>query len=298
MNASPGAFTHLTRRQWLVRSAQAATALALSSRFAPLFAAPGKRRFKIGACDWSIGKLGDPTAFEVAKQIGLDGVQVSLGTAADDMKLRQPAEQARYRDAASRAGLEIASLAIGELNLVPYKSDPRTIEWVSDSIDVCKALGVRVVLLAFFSKGDLRDDPAGVDEVVKRLKSVAPKAEKAGVVLGIESWLNAEQHLDILNRVRSKAVQVYYDCCNSNERGYDIYREIRLLGRKRICEFHFKENGFLLGQGKVDYQKVREALDDIGYRGWVQIEGAVPKGAKLLESYQANCKFVRGVLAT
>jgi sugar phosphate isomerase/epimerase len=289
-------FTRLTRRQMLVRSAQATAALALSSQFAPLFAAPAKRRFKIGACDWSIGKMGDPTAFQLGKEIGLDGIQVSLGTAADDLKLRKPEEQQRYREAAKKSGLKIASLAIGELNLVPYKNDPRTIEWVSDSIDVCKALGVRVVLLAFFSKGDLRDDQPGVDEVVKRLKAVAPKAEKAGVVLGIESWLNAEQHLDILNRVGSKAVQVYYDCCNSNFCGYDIYQEIRKLGRERICEMHFKENGFLLGQGKVDYKKVRAALDDIGYRGWVQIEGAVPPKAKMLESYQANCKFVREVL--
>ena len=79
-----------TRRQMLVRSAQAVAALALSSAFAPLFAAPGKRRFKIGACDWSIGMLGDPGAFEVAKRIGLDGVQVSLGAAANDMQLRRP----------------------------------------------------------------------------------------------------------------------------------------------------------------------------------------------------------------
>lgn len=279
------------------RFACAMAALAFAPELAPLFAAPEKRRFKIGACDWSIGKMGDPAAFEVAKQIGLDGVQVSLGTVADDLKLRKPDMQQQYRVAAKRAGLEIASLAIGEMNLVPYKSDPRTIEWVSDSVDVCKALGVRVVLLAFFSKGDLRDDKPGVDEVVKRLKAVVPKAEKAGVVLGIESWLNAEQHLDILDRVGSKAVQVYYDCCNSNFCGYDIYQEIRQLGRKRICEFHFKENGALLGQGKVDYKKVREALDDIGYRGWVQIEGAVPPRAQMLESYQANCKFVREVLS-
>ena len=153
------------------------------------------------------------------------------------------------------------------------------------------------MLLAFFGNGDLRDDSAGVNEVVKRLKAVAPKAEKAGVVLGVESWLNAEQHLGILNRVGSKAVQVYYDVCNSNDRGYDIYREIRQLGRERICEFHFKENGALLGQGKVDFKKVRAALDDIGYRGWIQIEGAVPAGKAMLESYQANCQFVRGVLA-
>ena len=48
-----------------------------------------------------------------------------------------------YRDAAQRAGLEIASLAIGEMNHVPLKSDPRAARWLADSIDVCKALGFR-----------------------------------------------------------------------------------------------------------------------------------------------------------
>ena len=280
----------------LGRSAQAVAWLAAAAEFAPLLAAPDKRRFRLGACDWSIGKMGDPAAFEVAKQIGLDGVQVSLGTAANDMRLRQPAVQQQYKDAAKQSGLQVASLAIGELNSIPYKSDPRTIAWVSDSIEVCQALGVKVVLLAFFSNDDLRGDKDGVDEVVRRLKAVAPKAEKAGVVLGIESWLSGEEHLAILERVGSPAVQVYYDVCNSNDRGYDIYKEIRRLG-KRICELHAKENGALLGQGKVDFRKVREALDDIGYRGWVQIEGAVPPGGKMLESYQANCKFMRGILA-
>ncbi len=272
-----------------------AAAVLLADRFAPLLAAPKQRRFRIGACDWSIGKMGDPAAFEVARQIGLDGVQGSMGTAANDMQLRKPALQESYKLASQKAGVAIASLALGELNSVPYKKDPRTIEWVSGSIDVCRALGLRTVLLAFFSEGDLRDDPAGVDEVVRRLKNVAPKAEKAGVILGIESWLSAAQHLEILDRVGSKAVQVYYDVCNSNDRGYDIYKEIRQL-RGRICEFHAKENGSLLGQGKVDFQRVREAMDDIGYRGWVQIEGAVPSGKPMLESYRANCRFLRGVL--
>lgn len=287
----------LSRREMIRLSAQATAGLALAANCAPLFAATETRRFKIGACDWSIGKMGDPGAFEVAKQIGLDGVQVSLGTAGDDMHLRKPELQQEYKAAAAKVGLEVASLAIGELNGIPYKSDPRTVQWVSDSIDVSKALGVQVVLLAFFGNGDLRDDPAGVSEVVRRLKAVAPKAEKAGVILGIESWLSAEQHVDILERVGSKAVQVYYDVCNSTDRGYDIYKEIRMLG-KRICEFHAKENGSLLGQGNVDFRKVRAALDDIGYRGWVQIEGAVPPGKEMLDSYQANCKFLRGVLSS
>jgi sugar phosphate isomerase/epimerase len=200
--------------------------------------------------------------------------------------------QSEYRAAAKKAGVGIASLAIGELNTFPYKRDPQTIPWVRDSIQACKALGCNVVLLAFFNNNDLKGDTAGKDEVVRRLKEVAPLAEKAGVKLGIESWLSADEHVEILNQVGSPAVAVYYDCCNAHSQGYDIYKEIRQLGKK-ICEVHAKENGFLLGQGQVDYRKVREALDDIGYRGWIQIEGAVPKGQGMLESYKANCAFMR-----
>jgi sugar phosphate isomerase/epimerase len=56
-----------------------------------------------------------------------------------------------------------------------------------------------------------------------------------------------------------------------------------------------KENGCLLGKGPVDFKKVREALDDIGYTGWMQIEGAVPKGKPMLDSYVENCKFLRNL---
>lgn len=286
----------ITRRAMLRRSAQTAAGLAFAASCAPLFARNEERRFKIGACDWSIGKMDNPAAFEVAKEIGLDGVQVSLGTVANPTHLREPEVQREFKGAAKKAGIQIASLAIGELNEIPYKSDPRTVEWVSTSIDVCQALGLKTVLLAFFSNDDLRDDPAGVDEVVRRLKAVAPKAEKAGVALGIESWLNADQHLKIIERVGSPAVKVYYDVCNSNDRGYDIYKEIRQLGRL-ICEFHAKENGSLLGQGKVDFKKVRQAMDDIDYHGWIQIEGAVPPGKSMLESYLLNCKFMRATFS-
>jgi sugar phosphate isomerase/epimerase len=286
-----------SRRQMLTRSSQGLAALAAASTLAPLLAEPAQRRFRIGACDWSIGQTATPDAFRVARDIGLDGVQVSLGTEKDDMHLRQPAMQERFRAAARESDRAIASLAIGELNNCPYKSDPRTIQWVSDSIDTAAALGCRVILLAFFAKGDLKGDAAGTAEVVRRLREVAPKAEKRGVILGIESWLSAEEHMDILDRVGSRAVQVYYDVANSEKMGYDIYREIRWLGGKGvICEFHAKENGALLGRGRVDFQRVRAAMDEIGYSGWVQIEGAIPEGGQMLPSYQENLAFLRRVL--
>lgn len=287
---------NLSRRSFVTRTAAALSAGALWPSLAPLLAAPASRGFRIGACDWSLGKMADPAAFDVAKEIGLDGVQVSLGTAANQMSLRTVEVQAKYRAAAERTGLAVASLAIGELNNIPFKSDPRTIDWVSGSVDAAKALGRQVVLIAFFSNGDLKGDAAGTAEVVRRFKEIAPRAEKAGVILGIESWLSAEENMDIVDRVGSKAVQVYYDVANSEKMGYDIYREIRWLGRKgAICEFHMKENASLLGKGRVDFARVREAIEDIGYQGWMQIEGAVPAGGGLVPSYVENRAFLRGL---
>ncbi|MBW8016278.1 MAG: sugar phosphate isomerase/epimerase [Planctomycetes bacterium] len=249
--------------------------------------------FKIGVCDWSIRKNADPGCFAVAKEIGLDGVQVSLGTEANDMHLRKPEMQKKYLAESKKHGVEITSLAIGTLNAIPYKSDPRAEKWVSDSIDVCKALDVKVVLLAFFGKGELRGDHKGIDEVVRRLKKVAPKAQAAGVILGLESWLSAWETKAIMDRVGSPAVQMYYDVGNSHKQGYDICEEIRWLGKKNICEFHAKDYEFLFGKGKVNFPAVRLAMDDIGYRGWIHIEGKTPLG--LVESYKHNARYLRSV---
>jgi len=249
--------------------------------------------FLIGACDWSLGKTADPEALNVASQLGLDGVQISMGTLKDDMHTRKPEVQAAYLQAAQKYNVQIASLALGELNVIPYKSDPRTEKWVSDSIDVCRALNINVVLLAFFSNGDLLNDPKGKAEVVNRLKKVAPKAEDAGVILGIESWLSAEELMDMIDKIGSPNIQVYYDVGNTNKSGYDIYREIRFLN-KHICEFHAKDYNGTMGHGSVDFAQVRQAMDDIGYRGWIQWEGVkLPQGR--LQTCTTDVQYLRTI---
>lgn len=259
-----------------------------------LFAAAPAPGFQIGVTDWNLRLRGDPAAHKLAAELGLDGVQVSFGEPDAPFDLRKPENRTAQLDAAKQHGTRVASLGMGILNKAPYKSDPRTEEWVLDSIPVAKAMGVKVVLLAFFGKGDLKDDPAGTAEVIRRLKLVAPVAEKAGITFGIESMLSAEEHLHIIDAVGSPAVQVYYDVGNSLRKGYDIYREIRELGRERICEFHAKDPAHkLFGQGQVDFWEVRRAMDDIGYRGWIQIEGRTPFG--LNDSYIHNRAFLKGL---
>jgi sugar phosphate isomerase/epimerase len=278
----------------IVGAAQAAAGMALLSS---CNSSTGRKSamagagFKIGVCDWTIGKRSDLASLEIAKRIKLDGVQVDIGRGEEDLPLFDPGLQQKYIEARQRHGIEIASLALGVLNNIPYKSDPRAELWVNKSIDVCKVLGVNVVLIAFFSKGDLKDDKQGTDVVVERFRKVAPKAEDAGVTLAIESWLSAEQHIEIIERVDSPAIKVYYDVANSDKAGYDIYSEIRQLG-KLISEFHAKDYDDLYGRGTIDFEEVREAIDDIGYRGWLVMEGTkMPLGVE--ESCQYDAEYLR-----
>ena len=289
--------SRITRREMLAGAAGAIAGLAVANSCAPLVPCERAKAcaggFKLAVCDWTIGKTSNPASLEVAKRIGLDGVQVDCGSGKETLPLFDASLQKQFLAEAGKQQMEIASLALGTLNGVPYKSDPRAERWLDQSIDVCKVLGVKVVLVPFFSDGDLRDDPKGTDAVVSRLRNIAPKAEKAGVTLGIESWLSAEQHVDIVTRVGSPAVKVYYDTANSHRAGYDIYQEIRRLG-KLICEFHAKDYDDLYGKGSIDFVKVRAAIDEIGYRGWLVMEGTqIPLGVE--ESCRYDAEYLRKI---
>lgn len=248
----------------------------------------------LGVCDWTIGKTGDPAAFDLAARLGLDGVQVSLVPKGDTLALADPALRRAFLEAAAKARIPIASFAIGDLNDVPLKSDPRAEAWLDKGIDVAAAMRVKIILVPFFGKGELRDDPAGIDAVVAALKRLAPKAEAKSVVLALESYLSAADNLKILERVGSPAVKVYYDVGNSQDVGYPILDEIRELGG-RIVEVHAKDTKDLYGKGSMDFPAVRRALEAIGYKGWLVIEGTkTPLGVE--ESIRSDADYLRAVL--
>jgi sugar phosphate isomerase/epimerase len=251
------------------------------------------QRFKLGVCDWTAGKRAAPTALEVAKQLGLDGIMPTMDDSKDGCPLLRPEVQKQYRTLCAQLQMGIGGLSLGTLIKIPYKSDPRAQKWVADSIEASRAVGTQVVLIPFFGDpADLKNDPKGTDVVIQRFKEIAPQAEKAGVVLGIESWLNAQELMFIVDKVNSKAVQVYYDMGNSHKMGYDIYKEIRTLG-KHICQFHAKDYEGLFGKGSINFPEARRAMDDIKFSGWIHIE----QGTKPLsvEDVGSDARYLRSV---
>lgn len=240
---------------------------------------------KFGACDWTLRLTADPASLELAKRIGLDGVQVDFGhqPGPDGMlPLFDRRLQEEFLAGAARTGVAIPSLAMGVLNKVALKNDPAAEKWMLAGVEVAKRMKAAVVLLAFFGNGDLRGDEPGIESVIVRLRKLAPLAEAAGVVYGIESWLKVPVLERILDRVNSTAVKVYYDVGNMHKEGEDIFSAIGRLGRERICEFHAKDYDDLYGRGSIDFVRVREAIAGAGFTsGWMHIEGVkIPNGVE------------------
>jgi len=284
----------LNRRQF-IRSAGAVVAVtAWTGRVQAAYA-----KLKIGAPDWNLQLEGKPGSVELAKSIGFDGVQISLGHSSDPKAppSRLPVGESDLCDqflAQSRkSNFPIASTCVEILHRNYLKNDPLGKKWVAESIPLTKKLGARVILLPFFGNGALKTHDE-MDYVADFLKEIGPEAEKTGVILGLENTISAEDNARILERAHSKAVLVYYDVGNSFNNGFDIYQEIHWLGKDRICEFHLKDNPHLLGQGKIDFPKVVEAIAGIGFSGWAQLETASPSG-DVPKDMKTNLGFIRGL---
>ena len=248
-------------------------------------------QIKIGACVVDLRQ---------AKQAGLDGVEVGVGGPAERLEIADPNVRARYKEQMRETGLPICSLMMGLLNDCPLATDPRAPAWLEQSVEAARDLGAKVILVAFFGKGDLLDSQgkvkeADVDIVVQRIKAAAPRAREAGVTLAIENYLDAKQNARILERINDEAVKVYYDCFNTGAtRGYDVPAELRLL-KGRVAQIHFKNGPKYLEDGQVKYGPVAAAIKEIGYRGWIVLETSSPSKDRVADA-RRNGEYVRGLL--
>jgi sugar phosphate isomerase/epimerase len=243
--------------------------------------------------DGICGKRCDPAAVETAKRLGFDGLQVTLGPADSkgQLQLADTAVQSRFRGEAARHKMELVATYLDSLHTFCLKSDPAAMQRVKDGIEITRRLGAPILMLVFFGKCALTTR-SEMDAVTGPLKELAPEARKAGVILGFENTIRAQDDLRILEAVASPALKIYYDIGNAtNLYGVEPATEIRML-TGHICQFHFKDKGYL-GEGKVDVPAALAAMRETRWKGFVvletgspskDIEGDLRKNRQFLES--------------
>jgi sugar phosphate isomerase/epimerase len=259
--------------------------------------AAGPLPLKIGMTDWNLGRRGDITKIALAREIGLDGIQVSVIFPTDDTPhLRQPETQAAFKKAALENGIQICSLAIGSpgKSRLPLHTNPAAAILLVEAVEVARNLGTNNILLPILGDSHINmENPQEVNTFVAMMKEVARYAEKAGVVVALEDWISAEDNIRLLDAIGSEYVAVYYDARNIKSRlKQDPYHEPKLLG-KRIHQVHVKNGNMLMRDTDIlDWPRLAQEYYGIGYRGWVVLETGSPN-KDLIADTRANIEYVR-----
>jgi L-ribulose-5-phosphate 3-epimerase len=253
---------------------------------------------RIGMTDWNLGQRGDIAKIALAREIGLDGIQVSVQYPTDGKPtLRDPKTQVEYKRAALDNGIQICSLAIGNpgKQRLPMHTNPAFAILLAEAVEIAYNIGTNNILLPIL--GDSHIDMANqaqVDGFVTMMKEIARYAEKYDVVVGLEDWISAGDNIKLLDAIGSDHIAVYYDAHNIVSRiSADIYAEPKMLG-KRINQVHVKNANMLLATpgGKMDWPRMAKEFYDIGYRGWYVLETGSPT-KDLVADTRANIEYVK-----
>ncbi|SMC38682.1 sugar phosphate isomerase/epimerase family protein [Pedobacter africanus] len=293
------------RRDFIGKMALLAGGLVLSGPYTALIAGVNgkKPRYKVAVIDLMLLKRQKLGAFELSKQIGADGLELDMGGLGTrdtfDNKLADPMLRQQFMDKAKELGLKVCSLAMTGFYAQSLATRPTYQQMIGDCIATMKAMKVKVAFLPLGVQGDLVKNPGLRPALVERLKVAGKMAEAAGVVIGIETALDAKAELQLLKDIGSGAIKSYFNFSNAIKNGRDVSTELRILGKKNIIQIHCTNDDgvWLENDPKIDLKAIRKTLDDMGWRGWLVVERSRdakdPRNVKW--NFTANTKYVKSV---
>jgi sugar phosphate isomerase/epimerase len=299
----------LSRRRFLKHGTVTAGAAWLALRARSLAAETSSKRptsrhrYKIGVCDWMMLKRQKLGAIPLAKEVGADGVEVDMGSLGQresfENALTDPAVRKQFLDTAGESSIEICSLAMSGFYAQSFAERPTVPRMLHDCIDTMQAMSVSVAFLPLGVRGDLVKYPQLRPAIVERLKSIAPEAETAGIVIGLETALDAAGDVKLLDDIGSPAIRIYLNFANALQAGRNLYTELRALGKDRICQIHCTdEDGvWLQNNPRIDMQKVKQTLDEMNWAGWLVIERSrdARDSRNVRRNFGANVDYLKSV---
>ncbi|MGX7688772.1 sugar phosphate isomerase/epimerase family protein [Flectobacillus roseus] len=260
-------------------------------------------RYKVGLIDLMLLKRQKLGAITLTQQIGADGLELDMGGLGKrptfENQLANDSIRQVFMDKAKELKLEICSLAMTGYYAQSFCGREEYQQSIRDCIKTMKAMNVKVAFLPLGVQCDLKKDPSIRDSVVSRLKVAGKMAEEAGVVIGIETALSAKEEVALLKEIGSPAIQIYFNFSNPLKEGRDLYKELKILGKNRICMIHAtnKDGVWLEKDPEIDMLKVKKTLDKMKWSGWLIIErsrdASKPKDVK--GNYSANTAFLKKI---
>ena len=237
------------------------------------------QQYRVAACDWMMLKRQKLGEFQLAKDIGADGIEMDMGPLGKremfDNKLRDPHFQTLFRRTADSLGIEVPSIAMSGFFAQSFLKRENYKALVQDCLNTMEVMGAQVAFLPLGGSGTEWTEPGPAhDEMVRRLHEVGEMAHLSGRRIAIRTGLCARADLELLKKVNSKGIQIYYNLQDAVDQRRDVCKELKTLGAENVAQIHasLTDSVTLDKDPRIDLRKVRKVLDKMKWRGWLVVE--------------------------
>ena len=261
-------------------------------------------RYKVAACDWMMLKRQKLGEFKLSHEIGADGVEMDMGGLGKrdtfDNKLHQVYFQELFKKTAAEYQIEVPSIAMSGFYGQSFLKHRNYRVLIDDCIKTMQVRGAKIAYLPLGGCGnDWKTDDEQRRRLVSRLHVAGEMAHSEGLVIGIRTGLSAKEDIKLLEQINSEGIQIYFSVQEALDNKRDLYKELKTLGRKRICQIHISEtDGVTLPHSKnIDMHRVKEQLDKMGWSGWLVVERSRDAGdvRNVKKNFGMNIRYLKEV---
>ena len=166
-----------------------------------------------------------------------------------------------------KTGVNIHTLCNDHIVDFSLIDDPAVLDQNLKLIERGKLLKCNKFLLPFFEHSELNME--NYEMFLEPLYIIAEKCKEAGMIVCIETILNATDLIIVMNKLNNDNIKAVFDTGNRVAFGHNLHDDIILLGNK-IEHVHIKDKNaenenVVLGTGLVNFSKVFKALKKINF---------------------------------
>lgn len=264
-----------------------------------------QERYQIGVCDWMVLKRQKLGEFKLAKELGCDGIEMDMGGLGSrnsfDNKMRDPEMVRIFKHAADSFGIKVGAVAMSGFYGQSFAKKESWRWLIQDCINTMDTMGASVAFLPLGGCGNNWTDSLPLRrQIAWRLHEAGEMAKARGKVIGIDTPLDAQGNIELLKEINSDGIRIFYKFQTAIENNRNIAKEIKALGKERICAIHASNtDGVWLRHDKaVKMKQIKKALDSIGWSGWLFVERSrdVNQVRNVKKNYGENVKYLKEIL--
>lgn len=264
-----------------------------------------QQRYQIGVCDWMVLKRQKLGEFKLAKELGCDGIEMDMGGLGNrnsfDNKMRDPKMVRLFKHTADSFGIKVGAVAMSGFYGQSFAKKESWRWLIQDCLNTMDAMGAKVAFLPLGGCGNNWTDSLQLrQQIVWRLHEIGEMAKARDMVIGIDTPLDAEGNIKLLDEINSDGIKIFYKFQTAIENKRDIAKEIKTLGKDRICAIHASNtDGVWLRNDKaVKMKKIKKVLDKAGWSGWLFVERSrdVNQVRNVKKNYGENVKYLKEIM--